>query len=86
MKQLNARTLVWIAYSSLFLSLVWGVPGLLAALFVLKRIPKDLGGTEPNQKEKRDLRGAYFIARLGLVLSSLYCVVILWKLISTHIL
>ncbi len=84
--QVSPRALVWLAYLSLVLAFVWGVPGLVTALFVLKRSGVDTGITESNSKQKRDLRGATFIARIGLGLSSLWCLMIVWKFVSTYLL
>jgi len=74
--------IVWLAYASIVLSAVWGLPGLLSGLYVL-RLAKhiDLSAAAPNVR--RDVRGGRMLAYVGIALSSIVIFLIIWSWITT---
>lgn len=73
---------VYLAFASVFFTIVWGV-GLLIAVYVLRKT-KNI--SETDLKKNRDLRGTRFLAYGGLVLNTFMIIMIVWNLISTHLL
>ncbi len=74
--------IVWLAYLSIVLSMVWGVPGLLLGWYVVRTARNiDLSSAAPNVR--RDVRGARNIAYVGVTLSAIVVVLVLWSWITT---
>ncbi|MBU3741360.1 MAG: hypothetical protein FGM24_03630 [Candidatus Kapabacteria bacterium] len=76
---------VWLGYASIAFSIVWGLPGLLCAVYarrVAAAIP--LSDAAPD-RVRRDVRGGLLLARVGMVLSIIVIAVVLWSIISTLI-
>lgn len=74
--------IVWLAYLSIVLSMVWGVPGLLLGLYVLRSAKGvDLATAAP--KVRRDVRGGRIIALVGITLSAIVILLIIWSWITT---
>ena len=74
--------LIWLAYLSIVLSMVWGVPGLLLGWYVVRTARTfDLLSAPPNVR--RDVRGARIIAYVGVTLSAIVVVLVLWSWVTT---
>lgn len=62
--------------------MVWGVPGLLLSWYVLKTARGiDVSSAPPNVR--RDVRGARVIAYVGMTMSSIVVVLVLWSWVTT---
>lgn len=78
----TSSRIVWLGYASIVLSLVWGVPGLVAALYAL-RMGRGIDVGTAGAVVRRDVRGGMVLARIGLVLSAVVIVMVCWSWIST---
>lgn len=77
--------MVWLGYASIVLSIVWGVPGLVCGMQVLRMARLQPTGDSIDPRERRDLKGAVLLARIGIVLSGIVILLIVWSWISTWI-
>ena len=74
--------IVWLAYLSIVLSMVWGVPGLLLGWYVL-RLARGVDLSTATPKVRRDVRGGRVIAYIGIALSAIVILLVLWSWITT---
>lgn len=77
--------MVWLGYASIVLSIVWGVPGLVCGMQVLRMARLQPTGDSIDPGERRELKGAVLLARIGIVLSGIVILLIVWSWISTWI-
>lgn len=72
------------AYASVFLSIVWGIPGLVMGLLALRdaKILANRSTGENRAVLQRDVRGSRMIAWTGIALSAIVLFVVLISLIS----
>lgn len=76
---------VWLGYASIAFSIVWGIPGVLCAVYA-RRIAAAIPLTDDApDRIRRDVRGGLILARIGMVLSIIVIAVVLWSIISTSI-
>lgn len=79
---MSPRILVWLAYLSIVLAMVWGVPGLLLSGFVLRKT-KSMHYNLTDKKLRRDVRGARVIAYIGCTVSAIVILLIIWSWVTT---
>ncbi len=73
---------VWLAYASIALAIVWGV-GIIPALYAIKTAKAHPVGAGIEPHIRRDLRGGKLLAQAGLLLNGLVLAVIAWSLVTT---
>lgn len=81
----TATKIVWLGYASIFLSIVWGVLGLACGVYAL-RLRRSVDPSTVDARTRRDLTGGTLLARVGIVMSSIVIVVVIYSWISTLIL
>jgi hypothetical protein len=75
---------VWLAYASIVLAIVWGI-GIVPAIYAIRTAKAHPLGAGAEPHIQRDLRGGKLLAQAGLVLNCIVLAVVVWSLITTQL-
>lgn len=80
----QSSRIVWLGYASIALSIVWGA-GVLPAWYALRLARRMTDDQLSHRPTRRDVRGGKLLATVGMTLSIIVVLAVLWSLISTAI-
>lgn len=81
---MSTRSMVWLGYASIILTIVWGV-GIVPAVLVVRAAAAPPLPADAPSHVRRDYRGGLMLARVGLVTNGAALAFIVWMLISTYV-